>query len=157
MADMSPDEREFVDRMGLFMEQVGGPRTMGRVYGWLMICDPPHRSLTELSTELGVSKASASTVARLLQQAGMIERFPAGSRQHRYRITPGGWTKVLRIQSAGVRMGRETLEFGLSVVGPDRPEQRARLEDTRDFFAFGEFDANELIRRWEDYRRRRSG
>jgi len=46
----------------------------------------------------------------------------------------------------------EALEFGLSVVGPDRPEQRARLQDTRDFFAFGEFDANQLIRRWEDYR-----
>jgi DNA-binding MarR family transcriptional regulator len=154
VAEMSPEEGEFVDRMGLFMERVGGPRTMGRVYGWLMICDPPHQSLTELATALGVSKASVSTTARLLQEAGMIERFPAPNRQHRYRITPGGWTQVLRTQLAGVRMGLETLEYGLSVISADRPEQRARLEDSRDFFLFGEFDANQLIRRWEEYRSR---
>ena len=38
---MSPEEAEFVDRLGLFMEMLGGSRTMGRVYGWLLICDPP--------------------------------------------------------------------------------------------------------------------
>ncbi|GAA2852700.1 hypothetical protein GCM10010517_10440 [Streptosporangium fragile] len=152
MAEMSPKESEFVDRMGLVIERLGGPRTMGRIYGWLMICDPPHQSLTELATALGVSKASISTVARQLQEAGMIERFPAPNRQHRYRITPGGWARVLRVQLAGVRMGLETIEFGLSALGADRPEQRALLEDSRDFFTFIESDANELTRRWERYR-----
>jgi DNA-binding MarR family transcriptional regulator len=154
MVEITPDEGEFVDRMGLFLEKVGGTRTMGRVYGWLMICDPPHHSLTDLATVLSVSKASISTVARQLKEAGMIERFPAPNRQHQYRITPGGWTRVLQVQLAGVRMGLETLEFGLSVVGTDRPEQRARLEESRDFFAFSESDTNELIRRWEEYRKR---
>ena len=40
---MSPEEAEFVDRLGLFMEMLGGPRTMGRIYGWLLICDPPQQ------------------------------------------------------------------------------------------------------------------
>ena len=47
---MSPEEAEFVDRMGLFFELSGGSRTMGRVYGWLLICDPPRQSLTQLVT-----------------------------------------------------------------------------------------------------------
>ena len=38
---VSPEETEFVDRFGLFMEMLGGPRTMGRIYGRLLICDPP--------------------------------------------------------------------------------------------------------------------
>ena len=67
---MSPEEAEFVDRLGLFMEMLGGPRTMGRVYGWLLICDPAQQSLTELAKTLAVSKASVSTVARQLQEAG---------------------------------------------------------------------------------------
>jgi DNA-binding transcriptional regulator GbsR (MarR family) len=157
MARMSRGESEFVDRMWLVMERLGGPRTMGRIYGWLLICDPPHQSLGELATALSVSKTSISTVARMLEAAGMIERVPASNRQHHYRIAPGGWTHVLRVQSAGVRMGVEALEFGLSVVGKDRPEQRARLQDTLDFFAFGEFDANELVRRWEKYRKKGRG
>ena len=95
---MSPEETEFVDRFGLFMEMLGGPRTMGRVYGWLLICDPPQQSLTELAQTLSVSKASVSTVARQLQQAGMIERLPSSSRQHLYRVTPGGFASVLGTQ-----------------------------------------------------------
>ncbi|GII86092.1 hypothetical protein Ssi03_40820 [Sphaerisporangium siamense] len=156
MAGMSDGEAEFVDRMGLFMERVGGGRTMGRLYGWLMICDPPHQSLTELAAALEVSKASVSTIARQLQTAGMIERVPARDREHRYRITSGGWTQVLRIQLEGVRTGLETIEFGLSIVG-DRPERRTRLEDSREFFLFGEFDTDALIRRWEEYRTRDRG
>ena len=74
---MSPEEAEFVDRLGLFMEMLGGPRTMGRIYGWLLICDPPQQSLTELAHTLSVSKASVSTVARQLQEGGMIERLPS--------------------------------------------------------------------------------
>lgn len=149
---MTPEESDFVDRMGLLMERLGGPRTMGRIYGWLMICDPPHQSITELAGELAVSKASVSTTARLLQDGGMIERFPTADRQHRYRVTPGGWTQVLRVQLAGVRVGVETLEYGLSVLGDDRAEQRARLEETRDFFAFIDADSRDFIRRWERHR-----
>ncbi|MFI6317885.1 GbsR/MarR family transcriptional regulator [Nonomuraea sp. NPDC050556] len=150
---MDDREREFVDRMGLLMERLGGPRTMGRLYGWLMICDPPHQSITGLAAALEVSKASISTTARLLQQAEMIERVPSGNREHRYRITPGGWAQVLRAQTSGVRLGLETIELGLSAVGEDRAEQRARLEETHAFFAFVASDAEALIQRWEDYRR----
>jgi hypothetical protein len=83
----------------------------------------------------------------------MIERFPAPNRQHRCRITLGGWTRFCR-SSWPVYGWAWRLEFGLSVAGPDRPEQRARLEESRDFFGFSEFDANELVRRWEEYRKR---
>jgi DNA-binding MarR family transcriptional regulator len=151
---VSPEEAEFVDRMGLVMERLGGARTMGRLYGRLLISDPPDRSLTELAVDLAVSKASASVVARQLETAGMVERVPASGREHRYRITAGGWAETLRVQLVGVRLGLETLEFGLSAVDPQSPLVRARLEEARDFFAFGEFDTNELVRRWEEYRDR---
>jgi biotin operon repressor len=59
---------------------------MGRVYGWLLICDPPQQSLTQLADALSVSKASVSTVARQLQEAGMVERLPSPNRQHLYRV-----------------------------------------------------------------------
>jgi DNA-binding IclR family transcriptional regulator len=91
-------------------ELLGGPRTMGRVYGWLLICDPPQQSLTQLADALSVSKASVSTVARELQEAGMVERLPSPN-----------------------RLGIEACEFGLSVLGADRAEQRERVEDFRDF------------------------
>ncbi|WP_214414146.1 GbsR/MarR family transcriptional regulator [Sphaerisporangium fuscum] len=149
---MEPRESEFIDRMGLVMERLGGTRTMGRLYAWLMICDPPHRSLTDLAAELGVSKTAVSTIARQLEAAGMIERAPTPNREHRYRLVSGGWTHAMRVQLAGVRLTLEALEFGLSVVGEDRPEQRARLEETREFFAFTLQDADGFLQRWQEYR-----
>jgi DNA-binding transcriptional regulator GbsR (MarR family) len=69
---------------------LGATRTMGRVYGWLMICDPPQQSLSQIAEALSVSKASVSTVARQLRKGGMIQRLPAASREHHYRVAPGG-------------------------------------------------------------------
>jgi DNA-binding MarR family transcriptional regulator len=153
---MSPDEAEFVDRMGLFFETLGASRTMGRVYGWLMICDPPQQSLSELAAALLVSKASASTVARQLQEGGMIERLPSAARQHRYRITPGGFTHVLNVQLTLMGSGIHAADFGLQLLGDDRAEQRERLQDFRDFCEFSISDyRDELMRRWEQYRVRR--
>lgn len=151
---MSGEEAAFVDRLGLFFEMLGGPRTMGRIYGWLLICEPPQQSLTALAGTLGVSKASVSTVIRLMQEGGLVERLPGSTRQHHYRITPGGFTQVLEAQLARMRAGVEAGEYGLSVVGEDRHEQRERLTDLRDFCEFCSSDAfREFIRRWEDYRK----
>ena len=153
---MSPEEAEFVDRLGLFFELLGGPRTMGRVYGWLLICDPPQQSLTQLADALSVSKASVSTVARQLQEGGMIERLPSPTRQHLYRVTPGGFTSVLGTQLSRMRIGIDAAEFGLSLLGEDRQEQRERLEDFRDFCEFSAKDyRDQLMGWWTDYRGKR--
>ena len=149
---MTPDETEFVDRMGLFFEMIGGVRTMGRVYGWLMICDPPEQSLSELAATLSASKASVSTVARQLQEAGMVDRLPSAARQHRYRITPGGFTHVLNAQLIRTQSGIPA-DFGLRMLSDGRAEQRERVQDFRDFCEFSANDyREELTRRWEQYR-----
>jgi hypothetical protein len=153
---MSSEEAEFVDRMGLFFETLGASRTMGRVYGWLMICDPPQQSLTGMAVALSVSKASISTVARQLQEGGMIERLPSAARQHHYRITPGCFTQVLNVQLTLMGSGIPAADFGLKLLGDDRAEQRERLQDFRDFCEFSISDyRDELMRRWEQYRARR--
>jgi DNA-binding transcriptional regulator GbsR (MarR family) len=153
---VSPGEAEFIDRMGLYFEMLGAPRTMGRVYGWLLICDPPAQSLTQLAEVLSVSKASVSTVARQLQDGGMIERLPSSTRQHLYRVTPGGFTSVLSTQLSRMSLGIEAAEFGLSLLGEDRAEQRERLEDFRDFCEFSaRYCRDQLMAWWNEYREKR--
>jgi hypothetical protein len=153
---LSPQEREFIGRMGLFMELIGSTRTAGLIYGFLMICEPAHQSISELAKSLDVSKASISTIIRQLEMADMVERVPvAGSRQHHYQHKSGGWSQILRGRVARLRPGSDAAEYGLTIVGPDRPEQRERLHELRDFFAFAESEfGDEFVRRWEEYRKR---
>ncbi len=152
--ELTADEGGFVDRMGLVMERFGGARTMGRIYGFLLICDPPNPSLTELAEALEVSKASISTVSRQMVEAGLVERVPAPNRQHRYRVTPGGWSQVLRIQFGGLRMALDTLDQGLALRASSDQASRQRLEETRDFFAFVDADASHMLRRYAEYKKK---
>ncbi|WP_020496578.1 GbsR/MarR family transcriptional regulator [Sciscionella marina] len=150
---MTPEEAELVDRIGLFMETVGAPRTIGRIYGWLMVCDPPEQSLTELATALRVSKASISTMIRPMQEGELVERLPSASREHYYRVVPGGFTQLLQVQLTRMHAGAEAAEFGLSVLGEQRTQQRERLADLRDFCRFAATEiGDDLMRRWADYR-----
>ena len=153
---MKPSESEFVDQLGLVMERLGSTRSMGRLWAWLMICDPPDPSLTDLAAELGLSKTAVSTVARQLEAGGIIERVPTATREHRYRAVSGGWAQILPVQLGLVKQSLATLEYGLSILGEDRVQQRVRLEETRDFFAFTVRDGDEMLHRWQEYRDRSS-
>ena len=152
----SASERQFVDRLGLFFEMLGAPRTMGRIYGWLMISDPEHQSITEIARALRVSKASISTLIRQLEASQVVERVPVSdSRQHHYRITEGGWAQIIRRRSRFARVAVEAADVGLRAIGHRRPDQRERLEDMRDMFLFMEEDGDDFARRFEEYRKRR--
>jgi hypothetical protein len=153
---MSPEEAEFVDRLGLFFELLGAARTMGRVYGWLLICDPPQQSLTQLAEALSVSKASVSTVARQLREAAWWSGCRARTVNTSTGSRPAGFTSVLDTQLSLMRLGIEAAEFGMSVLAEDRAEQRERVEDFRDFCEFCTHAyRDQLMRMWTDYRARR--
>ncbi|MFB9430141.1 GbsR/MarR family transcriptional regulator [Streptoalloteichus tenebrarius] len=150
---MSDGEAEFVDRVGLFFESLGAPRTMGRIYGWLMICDPPDQSLTALARTLSVSKASVSTTIRPMSEGGLVERVPVAGREHHYRIVPGGLSRLVRLHFTRVGAGAEVAAFGLSVVDEDRAGPRERLAEFRDFCEFTQREAgSEFVRRWAEFR-----
>lgn len=156
MSTSTDPEHEFAARMALFFEMLGGTRTMGLICGWLTVSDPAHQSISEMARELRVSKASISTVVRQLELAQMVERVHvSGSRQHHYRLRSGGWSQILRSRVARLGPGAEAAEFGLAHIGRDKPDQRERLHEMRDFFGFLESEFGEVLaRRWEAYRRR---
>ena len=85
----------FTDRMGHLFEAEGRPRIAGRIFGRLLVSDEP-RSLDQLAAELGVSKASASTNARILAGAGVLERVcRPGDRHDYYRAAPDLFSRTM--------------------------------------------------------------
>ncbi|MFC5835420.1 GbsR/MarR family transcriptional regulator [Nonomuraea insulae] len=147
------DESDYLERFGLFFEMAGGNRTAGRMFGWLLISEPPDQSITELAEVLQVSKASVSTVIRQLQQAGFVERVPApGTRQHRYQVKADGWLQIAQSRIGFLSAGRDLSQLGLKIIGDD-PARGERLGEFADFLAFMEKEyGDELVRRWQRYR-----
>jgi DNA-binding transcriptional regulator GbsR (MarR family) len=147
-------EKHFIEDMGLLLEEGGLPRMAGRILGWLLICDPPHQSTKELAEVLHASKASISTMTRLLIQLGVIERVGLpGLRRDHFRIKPGGWSQMILRDIAEISNGYQLIERGLALVANHAPAMQARLKEARDLYAFLEREHPLLVKKWERERR----
>ena len=150
---MSQDqqEREFVEKVGLFMESSGMPRMAGRLVGLLLICDPPALSSAQLAAALSASKGSISTNTRLLMAGGLIEKVAMpGERGTYFRVRTNAWEQIIEEQVAAVSAFRQLLDSGIAMI-PD-PTRRQRLEDAREFYTFMEQEFPLILAHWRQRR-----
>lgn len=131
-------------------ELVGFPRMSGRIFGWLLISDPPQQSTGELAAGLQASKGSISTMTRLLIQIGLIERVSIpGERRDYFQIKPHAWSQLTKQRIAQITSFRQLAEKGLSLLEDSPPPLQERLQEMRDIHAFWERELPLLDQRWE--------
>src|SRR5437773_2679943 len=124
--------RRYIDETGLLLERAGLPRIAGLVLGWLQVCEPEQQSLGELTDALGISKASASTTTRFLDQLGVVERTVLpGDRRDYYRISHDAWHRFLQTRIDTMQRLRRNADHGLRVLEGEPVERRRRLERMR--------------------------
>jgi DNA-binding transcriptional regulator GbsR (MarR family) len=144
----------FTDRMAEIFEQEGQPPIAGRILALLLLSEAP-RSLDELANALRVSKASASTNARLLARFEVISRARrAGDRRDFYAVVPDLFerTTLQRLEqwqrfTAAVGEARRRVPVGNRVV-------RARLEGYERAFAYLSDAIARSLSRWHSGVRR---
>jgi DNA-binding transcriptional regulator GbsR (MarR family) len=149
------EEKHFVEDISLYFEQMGLPRTAGRVLGVLLICDPPAQSLTDLCEILQASKSSISTTMRLLTEMGLVERVASPvPRQVFFQFKSGGWVVFIRQRLKLWASLHQIAEHGLELL-PDRdPGLRERLKEAHDMFSLIEDQLPALLERVEKERKR---
>lgn len=146
----SPEWSEYVERWGLRFEEDGLPRSAGRIWGWLLVCEPGGQSLAELCDAVGVSKGTASTSTRLLEGQGLLERIPVpGSREAHYRIPPDAFRELMRRKLRATVAWRRLAEEGAGMADDDPEVAAERLRRLRDFYAFIEERQRAILRAWE--------
>jgi DNA-binding MarR family transcriptional regulator len=129
--------REWVEQTAMLLEQDGLPRMAGRIFGWLLVCDPPEQSLEDLAAAVQGSKASMSTMTRLLVQSGLVEKVrPPGARRDAFRIQPGQWETLWRSRLVLVQQATALAEHGLELLAGKAPAVRARLEELHRQYRF---------------------
>ena len=124
---MDEAKRDFIESMGRQFEEDGAPRIAGRLFGFLMLQEEPC-SLDEVAEQLQVSKGSASSNARLLEQLGIAERVTrAGDRRDYYQISPDIGERTLEHAVQGLARMLQRLRTGKDVDGL-APAVRTRFE-----------------------------
>ena len=145
---MEIQELHFIEDIGLFFEQMGLPRMAGRILGVLLICDPPEQSLTDICEAARASKASVSTMTRLLASSGLIEQVPSPiPRRDYFRYKSGGWLNFFRQRMEIMAALHDIADRGFVLLEGKNPALKERLSEAHDIFEFVENEFPDWLER----------
>ena len=124
---MQRDYQQFIERAGILWEEDGLPRIAGRIFALTLLSAAP-RSLDDIAESLGVSKASVSNDARLLERLGFLERVSLpGDRRDYYQIADRSFDRVIAERARRVRLFHDLIEGGQKIeVASDDVRERLR-------------------------------
>jgi hypothetical protein len=146
-------EVTFADHTGRFYARRYGMAPMvGRLVGYLAICDPPDQTIAELAEALLASRSAITSAISTLETLGLIRRSrAAGERMDRVRIG------MFSAQSTGFdvtefREQGDLAREGLALLADEPPERRAVLLEWAAFADFLVERMPELEKEWKAHR-----
>jgi DNA-binding transcriptional regulator GbsR (MarR family) len=150
---MTDDEAAFVDAMGQFLATYGMTPMAGRLWGYLLICDPPEQTAEEAATALHASRGAISGTVRLLEPIGFLRRTRRRGDRREYLSAPPGTFMAYVGSAEGIyRRLRLIIEQGLDAMGSRPPPLKARLEEAHEFVAYIERELPAVLDRFASER-----
>lgn len=79
---LTQDQKELIERMGVFYEQHGVPPMEARIMSLLVVCDEPELTFDQIRELLGISKSTTSSALNmLLTTKRVVYRTKPGDRK----------------------------------------------------------------------------
>ncbi len=154
ISNYSKSKLAYVEEVGQALGSFGLPKMAGRVYGALLVANPPEMSADDLARVLQASRGSISTSTRMLELMGIIERLSKpGERRDYFRNRPGAWAASMQLRMNAMSLFLRLAERGLEVVDSDDPEVLEGLLDMRAFFKFMAREFPKMLEKWEQDRK----
>ena len=147
------EELTFADHTGRFYARRYGMAPMvGRLLGYLAVCDPHEQSITELADALLASRSAIAGAVNTLETLRLIQRSrAAGERMDRVRIDMSG-PNAMGFDISEYREQGELAREGLRLLADAPPERRAILLEWAAFADFLVERLPVLEQEWEERR-----
>lgn len=124
----------FIEQMGLITQEEGGPRIAGRIFGLLIVEGRP-LTLNDMAERLDISKASASTNARLLADRGLLRRADLpGDRQDYYDLEPSPYPNIIRTMTAKIGQAATRVEEAERLIPGEYTGAKERVRELAEFY-----------------------
>lgn len=119
-------EITFADHTGrLFARRYGMPPMVGRLIGYLAVCDPREQSIGELAEALLASRSAIANAVSYLENLSLIERSrAAGERMDRVRINMAS-SHAMGFDVSEYQEQAALAQEGLRLLADASPERRA--------------------------------
>ena len=138
---------DVIEQTGVWFSSLGVPRSAGQMFGYLLACDPEERSAAEIAADIGMSRASVSSSARLLQSMNAVEeRHRVGDRRTYYRMRRDWWIKVATAKLSGFEQLADMARRTRAAGGLTRTDG---LDELIEFSEFWAAEIPKLVERWK--------
>ena len=146
-------EMTFADHAGrLYARRYGFPPMVGRLLGYLAVCEPREQSISELAEALLASRSAIANAVNYLENLGLIQRTrAAGERMDRVRIDMSS-SHAMGFDMSEYQEQGELAREGLRFLEDAPPERRATLLE---WAAFADFLVERLPVLEQEWKERR--
>ena len=118
---MRREEQEFVGRWSRILAAEGLPPVAGRLWAWLLVCEPAEQTVDEICAAIGASRGAISGAVRWLEPSGLIHRSRRpGDRRDYWSTTPDAMVRVIENRQRQMRPSLDTIEAAIEALA-DRP------------------------------------
>jgi DNA-binding transcriptional regulator GbsR (MarR family) len=133
---MRAEEQQFVDGWSAILALEGLPPVAGRLWAWLLVCEPEDQTVQEIADAIGASRGAISGAVRMLEPSGLIIRSKRrGERREYWRTSPDAMIHSLQAKERQTRPSFNALDTAITALS-DRPEASlARLRETQRLYA----------------------
>jgi DNA-binding transcriptional regulator GbsR (MarR family) len=132
---MRSEEAEFVERWSRILAAEGLPPIAGRLWAWLLVCEPAEQTVDEICEAVGASRGAISGAVRWLEPSGLIHRTRRpGDRRDYWSTTPDAMIRVIENRQRQMRPSLDTLESALGALSDRSPDSLQRLRDVHDLY-----------------------
>ena len=146
-------ELTFADHMGRFYaRRYAFPPMVGRLLGYLSVCDPPDQTIAELADALLASRSAIAGAVKSIETMRAVRRTrSAGERMDRVRIDLNS-PELMGMDPTEYREMGDLAREGLEVLRDASPERRAVLLEMAAFSDFLVDHMPRMRQEWEDRR-----
>ncbi len=144
-------KQEIIEKMALFTEKRGGTPMNGRVFGYLLIANPPKQDFFGICKALDASKGAVSNALNELIDFGVVDYSKKeGERKRYFYIDHQGWMETAKRELRSVTLFKTLIDDIISIRSNDEfNEFRAHLEHISEFYKVMSFRLEEFIKDWE--------
>ncbi len=110
---MGRPQQIFIEKIGVRIEKMGYSPLSGRIFGALLLANPPHLTFDELCSLLSASKSSISNNLKILMRpdTGVVEYFTLpGERKRYFRINTQNWIEQINSIPQEFKISYQLLE-----------------------------------------------
>ncbi|AIK36876.1 hypothetical protein BG07_2765 [Bacillus pseudomycoides] len=145
---LNDDQKELIEDFGTYIESSGGARSLGKIWGYLLISGTP-KSLDDMVNDLQISKGTASLSVRQGVQISLFRKVGVpGSKRDFYQLHSDAWALTLHTSIAQGNMMAQYLCRAKELVLKE--EAAPIIDESIEFFEFVIQQSKQILVQWEE-------